>query len=206
MISFIRKNQALLAYFPTPNCEKPYLYLQGEKPQSIHIEVEKKEVTQLPDFNPAFLPVPMDFDGTTIMWLEYADHSQTLRFYNVLTKATSGMELAGSEENKHAHMRILDADGRMLSVRSLKNVFLSDQTNFPGQLLYSHDHCISTYCFDDDRIVSVDLAAVIKVYNLKTREITIIHVTGLPNFPDTARNYKLFDMGYPYYMTVNGND
>lgn len=209
MISFIRNECALLAYFPTPNSERPYLMLRGEKPSSLHIAILEKHVTTLYNFEPAVnrdnLPVPMDFNGRSIMWLEYEPKQvQKIKLYDCTGQKETVIEIPQKEKTKLSHLKFFINDS-IIFVRSAKSLYCFTKDKLPGEFLYSHDYAIMSYCFDDEKIVSIDAWGIIKICNIETKNIQTINLTHLPNYPMIAVNYKLFDMGYPYYICLNDN-
>lgn len=206
MISFIRNGLALLAYFPTPNSDKPYLFLKDEKPKTKYIDTEQKTVTVLEKFLAWDLPVPMDFTGKKILWLEYNGSQHTLMLFDCNTQEKIECPVTSDEKNKHSHIKFFNKDDEFVSVRNYKNIYKWSWRGMPGEFLYKHDYTIVSYCFDTEKIISIDVSAILKIYNIKQKSCTKILQTSLMNFPSTVSDYKQFDMGYPYYMALEENN
>ena len=104
--------------------KKKDLFLKDQKPKTKYIDTEKKTVTVLDKFNAWDLPVPMDFTGKIIMWLEYTGDNHTLKLFDCITQETKDYSITDEEKNKHSHIKFFNKDDKFVSIRNYKNVKL----------------------------------------------------------------------------------
>lgn len=69
--------------------------------------------------------------------------------------------------------------------------------------LLSHSKQILSYCFDKEVLFILDDGQNVIRYEHKNGRLISENLSKLPNYPEIAKEYKPFDMGYSYTMHAN---
>ena len=67
-------------------------------------------------------------------------------------------------------------------------------------ILLSHSNQIISFCFDKEVLYILDDGQNVIRYEHKNGRLISENLSKLPNYPDIAKDYKPFDMGYSYTM------
>lgn len=70
--------------------------------------------------------------------------------------------------------------------------------------LLSHSKQILSYCFDKEVLYILDDAQNVIKYEHKNGRLISENLSKLPGYPEIAKDYKPFDMGYSYTMRASG--
>lgn len=69
MMTYVTDKYAFMGYFPTPQCDKPFLNGRDERPECYYVDIEGQNLKKLDEFSTEHISIPMDFNGTEVAWL-----------------------------------------------------------------------------------------------------------------------------------------
>lgn len=103
-------------------------------------------------------------------------------------------------------MKFFANSSRLAYIKNYSEVVASDEiwqydfnTN-KEYIMVKHNCQIMNFCFEKDVFYIVDEHFAVTRFDHKTQQIASVGLTSLPNYPDIARQFKPFDMGYSYLM------
>ena len=66
--------------------------------------------------------------------------------------------------------------------------------------MFKHSSQLINFCYDKDLLYMLDEDLNLLRYDMKNVKLVSVHLPDLPHYPDLAKEFRPFDMGYAYLM------
>ena len=68
--------------------------------------------------------------------------------------------------------------------------------------IFKHSSQLINFCYEKSILYMLDEDLNVLRYDMANVKLAMVHLPQLPNYPDLAKEYRPFDMGYSYVMKV----
>ena len=172
------------------------------------IDADKNEIKLHREFRMPEVSVPFDFDGSRILWMEYQeDKVKEFQYYDLVQKKVIPIRAYDKEYHFLSHGRLVDRE--LIFVENNKNVKSYHMESKVQRDLYTHNSSIVALSIanrhqPDYSIISVDFNGIFTHWRTSA-VVQRFCLWDLGEVPREVRKHQyLFDMGYAYYVAMEG--
>jgi len=102
-------------------------------------------------------------------------------------------------------MKFNSSSSKILFVKDYTDIYQIDTILNKEEPVFAHGRQIINYCLDRDVIYIMDEDLYLTRFDLKTGKVSSSDISTLARYPELAKEYKPFDMGYAYPMKAKNN-